>query len=375
MTKRTPALVQPKELNTLAQRCALWVVFAVMGNLAVLSIPFTLSIAGLEPVAARVFDATLSFALPAYSPTLLFFIVILTILEKSDRTGSEATSDETHATRLIANSIRFTLMIVLSFAATVAIARPAELALVLFAALVGFVSIVRAEVMAPPRQNDSEEIYLRARKNLIQAERSALRALGPSWWRSDIAKRSVPVLLVFFGAPIVIPATVVVVTASVIWGVDDALTTNFLTMTLILMVGPAMLVMAWLSSVDKSETRRSRGWRMAFLIFISAVGIIPMATLFLVSGPKWTWVGWIIIADAVIVALCLWTPLVPGLSPVRRRLERRWTLNRLEKLSASATAAKDRWEAERVPPPRSVRVLTRLIRPFSIAYRLARPAE
>lgn len=363
------------ELRAFALRCVAWVVLAAVGNAVVLSIPLTLRMAGLEPAAEAVSDAMLAFALPAYSPAFLFFTVILTVLERSGQSRTMATADEVHADRLIAHSIRFALMAVLSFAVLVAVARPTDLALVLFAALVGFVSIIRAEVMAPPRREDPAALFRVARDRQRAAERSAVSSLGAAWRSQGIARRIMPTVLLLLGISVVLPAAVIVTTASVIWGIDDAVTANFVIMSLILMVGPAVLVLSWFSSADKSESRRSRGWRMAFLVFLSALGTLVMASLFLSSGPAWAWVGWVILADAAVVTLWLWTPIVPGLARVRRRVERLCTQKRLEKLAAHTTAARMRWEAERVPPPRGVRMLAGLMRPFRAAYRLAEPTD
>ncbi|WP_314648771.1 hypothetical protein [uncultured Microbacterium sp.] len=331
--------------------------------------------AGLEPAAEAVSDAMLAFAFPAYSPAFLFFTVILTVLERSGQSRATATADEVHADRLIAHSIRFALMVVLSFAVLVALARPTDLALVLFAALVGFVSIIRAEVMAPPRREDPAALFRLARDRQRSAERSAVSSLGAAWRAEGTARRVIPTLLLLLGISVVLPAAVIVTTASAIWGIDDAVTVNFVLMSVILMVGPAMLVFSWLSSADKSESRRSRGWRTAFLVFLSALGTLPIASLFLSSGPAWAWVGWVILGDAAVVALCLWTPIVPGLARARRRVERLCTQKRLGKLAGHAAAARMRWEAERVPPPRAVRVLAALLRPFRAAYRLAEPTD
>lgn len=363
------------ELRAFAWRCIAWVILAAVGNVVVLTVPLTLRMAGLEPAAEAAFDAILTFALPAYSPAFLFFTVILTLLDRSGQPRATATFDEVHADRLIAHSIRFALMVVLSFAVLVALARPQDLALVLFAALVAFVSIIRAEVMAPPRQEDPSVLFRVARDRQRSAERSAARSLGAAWRSQGTARRIMPTLLLLLGISVVLPAAVVVTTAAVIWGIDDAVTVNFVIMSGILMVGPAVLVFSWFSSADKSESRRSRGWRMAFLVFFSALGTLSMASLFLSSGPAWAWVGWVILADAAVVALCLWTPIVPGLARARRRVERLCTQKRLEKFADHAAAARTRWEAERVPPPRTVRVLAGLMRPFRAAYRLAEPTD
>lgn len=362
-------------MSSLAQRSLAWVLLAFVGNLIVLAVPLTLSLASLTTMWAPIIDAIVPFVLPAYSPTLLFFTVILTILERSDRHRSGGGSDHAQANRLIANSVRFALIIVLSFASVVVISRPTHLAVVLFAALVGFVAIVRAELMDPPRSVDVEAVYRRAEATHRDADQWAARVLGPRWREDRIASRSAPTLLAFFAIPVLVPAAGIVVTACILWGAGEVLTAKFVTMSIVLMVGPAVLVMAWLSSADKSESPRSRNWRKAFLILMGAVGTFTLAGLFLASGPDWAWVGVIVLIDAAAVSLCLWTPVVPAVAERRRRLERRWTQKRLGRLTKNVNDAEARWEAERIPPPRTVRVLAGLMRPFRAAYHLARPSN
>jgi len=375
MTTSIPTTPSRTLSVSLAQRCAAWITLIGIGNLTVLAVPFVLSRLDLGQTWASVSAAIMPFVLPAYSPTLLFFTVILTILERSDRQPVTDAIDHAQANRLIANSIRLALLLVLSFGVLIVIARPTDVAVVLFATLVGFVSMVRAELMDPPRRLASEALYRRALLTQQDAERSAVRALGPEWRERSIAKRSTPTLVLFFATPVVLPAALILIVASIRWGIDDALTANFVIMSFVLMLGPAVLVMAWLSTADKSESSMSRGWRLAFLVLISCMGTLVLGGLFLASGREWAWVGWIVLGDAIVVALCLWLPMVPFVSERRRRVERLWTAKRLNRLNQITREARDQWRAELAPPSRLERSLARIIRPFRAAYRLARPAE
>lgn len=371
MTSSSPRPAPVRPSSNLGLRTAAWLFLAAVGNLIVLAVPFTLT---LSPIGVRWEDfvtAVSPFVLPVYSPALLFFSLILTILERTERSGAVDPGDEVEARYLIGNSIRISLVIVLSFGVLMVLLQPTAVALVLSAALVSFIAIVRAELMAPPRNRTPEEVYRRALATQRTAERSAALALGYQWTEQRVAVRPRLAVVLLFAIPIVLPAAVTVAVAAVVWDPALALTAKFIVMSIVLMFGPAMLVLAWLSAADKSDSRRARAWRVGFLVVMSLAATVSLSSAFLVSGPDWAWLGILVLASAAVTALALWSPRPAWLRERRQRLQRKWTGARVERLAKWTTAAETEWNKERVPPPLGVRILARTIRPFRRAYRLA----
>jgi hypothetical protein len=363
-TAREPA-------NLLTRRSFAWLWLAIACNGVVLLPPTVLALSSIGPDWEWFLAAAGPFIAPAYSPALLFFTVILTLLERAPQPHATHQDDQLQANHLIANSIRLALVVVLSFAVLMVMIQPTALAPVLFAVLVSFVAIVRAELMAPPRRLDAETTYRRALAAQIRAEERASRALGDEW-RERPAKRTWTTIFLFCAAPIIVPGGAVMVIASLLWGADNALTPNFIVMSLVLMLGPSMLVLAWLSAAEKSESLRSRGWRLAFMVVMSTMGTLVLASIFLLSGPDWWWVGAIVLATAAIVAACLWGPAPSWIRRRRRVLERTWTTRRLKQLAKTTKANELAWHADRDSVPVVVRMLARVFRVVRRAYGLAR---
>lgn len=367
-----PQTVRSEPISYFTQRCLSWLALAGIGNMVVLGVPLALS---LSPVAIGWNDALAAigpFVLPAYSPALLFFTVFLTILERgAGATATLGTEDQTQANRLIANGVRLALTIVMSFAALVVILEPTALAHVLFAVLLGFIAIVRAELIAPPKKQDAETVYRRAVESQSNAARWAARALGPDWEAAPRTVRTWPTLLLFFAVPVLIPAMLTVATAHLLWGPDVAFAPSFLLMSILLPVGPEMLVLVWLSTADKSESPRARGSRAAFLLVMSVFGTVAIASPFLFSGTFSTWIGIIIFSSAAAVGLGLRASRPRWVAEVRHRVERQRTATRLASLAEITTRTRSLWASEQVRPPLAVRVLALIFRPFRQAYRLA----
>lgn len=357
--------------SNLGQRTAAWLFLAALGNLVVLAVPFALA---LSPIGVRWGDfvtAVSPFVLPVYSPALLFFSLILTVLERTERSGAVDPGDEVEARYLIGNSIRISLVIVLSFGVLAVLLQPTAVALVLSAALVSFIAIVRAELMAPPRTRKPEEVYRRALSTQRTAEHSAALALGYGWREKRAAVHTRLAVVLLFAIPIVLPSAAIVVVAAMVWDPALALTAKFIVMSVVLMFGPAVLVLAWLSAADKSDSRRARIWRVGFLVVMSLAGTVSLSSAFLVSGPDWAWLGIVVLASAAVTALALWSPRPIWIRERRQRLQRKWTGARIERLARWTTEAETKWNKERVPPPLGVRILAHAIRPFRRAYRLA----
>lgn len=366
-TRNTPA----RASSSIGQRAVGWLFLAAAGNVIVLAVPFTLV---LSPIGLRWDDfvtAVGPFVLPVYSPALLFFSLILTVLERTGLSDSVDPADEAEARYLIANSIRIALVIALSFAILMMLFQPTSVALVLSAALVSFIAIVRAELMAPPKNRRPQEVYQRAVATQVAAERSASAALGPRWTELPVAKRPGLAIALLFAVPIVLPGAAVIAVGALLWGPRLALSGSFIVMSIVLMFGPAMLVLAWLSAADKSDSRRARAWRAGFLVVMSLAATVSLSSVFLFSGPDWAWLGAVVLASAVVTALGLWSPRPAWVRERRQRLQRRWTAARIGRLVKWTSAAQSEWIKERVPPPVGVRILARTIRPFRRAYRLA----
>lgn len=371
MTSSSTRHESTRPTNQLGRRTAAWLFLAGVGNLIVLAVPFTLT---LSPIGVRWDDfvsAASPFVLPVYSPALLFFGLILTVLERTERSDSADPGEEAEARYLIGNSIRISLVVALSFGSLMVLLEPTAVALVLSAALVSFIAIVRAELIAPPRTRTREEIYRRALATQHTAERSAALALGNEWAQQPVAARPRLSVVLLFAIPIVLPTAVIVVAAAIVWDPALALTAKFIVMSVVLMFGPAMLVLAWLSAADKSDSRRGRAWRVGFLVAMSIAATLSLSSAFLASGPDWAWVGVVVLTSALMTALALWSPRPSWMRERRRRLERKWTSARIARLTKWTTTAKTEWDKERVPLPLGVRILARTIRPFRQAYRLS----
>ncbi|MFJ3473993.1 hypothetical protein ACIPJ1_13730 [Microbacterium maritypicum] len=359
-------------ISYFTQRCLAWLVLAGVGNLVVLGALLALSLAPVAIGWDTALEAIGPFVLPAYSPALLFFTVFLTILERGAGT-TEAFDAEDHAqaNRLIANGVRLALTVVMSFATLVVILEPTALVHVLFAVLLGFIAIVRAELIAPPKKQDAETVYRRAVMSRSNAARWANGALGPGWEAVPRAVRVWPTLLLLLAAPVLIPAMLIVATALILWGPELALAPPFLFMSVLVMVGPEMLVLVWLSTGDKSESPRARGSRAAFLLVMSFLGTAAIASPFLFSGKSAVWIGIIIVGSAVTVGLGLRASRPRWLAELRHRAERKWTAKRLASLTEIAARTESLWAREQVRPPLAVRVLALIFRPFRQAYHLA----
>lgn len=320
-------------LTPFTRRCIAWMGLAALGNVMLLSVVFVLA---QQPFGVD-WSATIrtlhTFALPAYSPILLLVTLIMTVLDR--RATSEVEAEDTaQANRMVANAVRLALTMVLSFATIMLIGEPTMVVLVLFAVLFGFIAIVRAELFAPARPLSVEVTYRRAAEARRSAEAWVTDALG-STDGTTAMRRAWPVVLLFIAVPVAVPAIAMVLGSWVVWGAEIALDPRFMLMSVAAMAGPTMLVFVWLADADKAEPPRNRAWIRAFLLVLSGVGLVTIASVFLFSGKNTGWMGAIVLGTAAVVAVALWTGWIRSVALARRAVEWKWSAAHLARIEAT----------------------------------------
>ncbi|MFD5224169.1 hypothetical protein ACFWHT_00970 [Microbacterium sp. NPDC058342] len=344
---------------------------AATGNMLTSMAVFVLTLTPVSMTWVDLTDALAPFLLPAYAPALLIFTAILTVLEGRGESAAVDEEDRSRGNRIIANAVRFGLMIVLSFAVLVVLIEPHVLAHVLFAVLLSFVAIVRAELVAPPRMLDPEARFRRAAEAKRNGELWAGEALTAGW-RSLAKARTWPTVALFLTAPVVIPAIAMVLIGTLVWGPGVGVAPGFIAISLSSFFGPAVQVLAWMSSADKADSARARGWRRAFLTVMSAASSLTLTVVFCFSGKNTIWMGVVLLVTAVVTEAALRIPVRNRLGRARLAVEARWTLRHMERLEWVYRSASDEWRRSRTRPSVGVRVLTALFTPFVHAARLAR---
>lgn len=294
MTSETSRATSTPFITPFARRCTAWLMLAVMGNVAMLSILFILSQRPIELDWGASITALSALAAPAYSPALLFFTVILTILDRRGATEGLDPDDSARADRMVANAVRLALTFVLSFASVVVLAEPTTIVPVLFAGLLSFVAIVRAEQFAPARVLSSDVRFQYAAALKRKSESWVVDAFGTA----DLGRtihHAWPIVLLFVAVPFVVPTLVMLTYGVLRWGPSIALTPSFALMSAAAMVAPTMLVLVWLAGADKAESPRSRASIRIFLLVMSGLGIASTASIFLFSGG--TRSGWVLLSS------------------------------------------------------------------------------
>ncbi|WP_341940631.1 hypothetical protein [Microbacterium sp. LWH10-1.2] len=344
---------------------------AVLGNVTLL---VTLFILSQQPFAvdwAASLSAVSAIVAPAYSPALLLFSVILTVLERKSPSAELDPDDHAQGNRMVANAVRLALTFVLSFAVTLVLNDVTMIAPVLFAILLGFIAIVRAEMFAPPQPVSTEAAYRRSAETMRNAQA----------WVSDSFGSDIPVtttsrvwhlIALFILAPIVVAGIAMVVGGIAVWGPGVALTPGFVLMCAASAAMPTTLVLVWLAGADKAESPRSRAWVRAFLLTMSAMGIITVTLIFLLSGKNTIWMAAIVAATTVLVSVALWAPRPRGKVGLRQTVELKWTALHLERIQRVFQASQAAWEREQVRPTIIVRALTQILLPFHHALRRVR---
>lgn len=388
-TNETSAPRSEREpLSPFAIRCLAWLFLAVVGNITTLAGLFALS---QEPVGFEwsiLLSAVGVFVLPAYSPALLFFTAVLTVLSRNESADTLSEADRAQGSRMIAGAVRLGLMIVLSFAVVVVIIDPPILVYVMFAVLLSFIAIVRAELIAPPRDIGVDERYRRRAESLRIGEASASEALGnlvttpdtPEDPRIEQSPRvetgrvghTARVVGTWIAVVVLVPVAAMLLGGTLTWGATTALSPGFIAMSVASMTGPVVFVLAWLAAADKAESRRSRNWRRGFLSLMATGSIVAISAVFFFSGKNTVWMGIILLAASLLTELSLRTSSPGWLFRARLGVETRRTQAHLQRLRRSYCAAREEWRQSQRQPSPTVRILGCVFTPFVEAARLAR---
>lgn len=277
---------------SLARRSAAWLYIAAMGNLGVVAAAF---VAGISPVSIppeAVFEFLYPFAAELYSPELLIFTSLISVLIAFGL-SREGQGEVREAARLIAWTVRLGLTVVLTFAVVVVVSQPASLARVLFALLLGFITFVLAERLDSPAAATPDETVQRLTKNLLARETWASASLGAGW----VAKGGKGVWF-RFGAlvlvPIIIQAVGGVVVAAIVKGPAFGFSQYWVLVPLVTGYGMFLYSFAWLAAADKADSPQARVWRGSAFAVMGVVANVAFAYVYFSSDLAV--VGWLTLA-------------------------------------------------------------------------------
>lgn len=329
---------------SLFRRSLTWFFLAALGNLAVI---LFVSIASLSPVSIPASDAWEflgRFAEPMYAPELLIFTSLVSVLSglriaRDDSEGKEAA-------RLIAWAVRVALAFILSFAVVIIAVAPENLSTVLFAVLLGFVTFVLAERLAPPAKISTEERFQDAEKDLRMRSSWATDALGQRW-RDDARGPIWPLVALLFAVPAIVQSAISSILAWWIWDSSIALSGEWIFLSLVTSYGSVILTFAWLSTADKAESTQVRSWLGITGAVFGCVTSIAFAGAFIFSNTRSAPIGWLTLTVTAVHALALWGPLRLYPRRMLRRIEISLTDRHLHRVARRHSATREAWEAER----------------------------
>lgn len=340
-----------RRVSFLAQRVLAWFALSVVGNLGLIVIAFVLS----QPPFALPWDEIIAniatAAAPLYSPTLLFFTAILGVLSSlfpaaraRGRVPDSVEEDAEQAERLIARVVQLALTFVLSVAAVVILDDASQVAYVLFATLLGFITFALAERIAPPPTMTPEERFQKAQEYLDRIAGWADDELGQGW-RDASTRGAWATLVALLIAPIAFPLAVVAIVTWILFGPEIAFAPMTLIVYAVSMFGTLTLVLSWLASADKADPPRSRLWRGIFLHILSGAAIATLSLPYLLEGNNIWWVGFAVLGSGALALMLLYLPGPEWWHECRLRLQRRLTSPQLRRAEKFRDDAKKTWEA------------------------------
>ncbi|MFB7249276.1 hypothetical protein [Microbacterium sp. NPDC056234] len=287
-------------------RTTSWFVLAAAGNVAIIGIIFILNTTPISVPASASLEVVASFALPMYSPELLIFTSIPGLLSAL-RVNGASDSERDEAVRLIAWAVRVALTFVLAFAVVVVVAAPDQLATVLFAALLGFITFVLAERLDPPIPAPIEQRYLKADQDLAVREIWANEALGQRW-HQNTTRWPWLIVAAFIIAPVILQTALGVAIGSMLWGADFGLSAKWAVVPAVTAYGSIILTFAWLSTADKADSPQARAWRGRAFSVLAVLTSVAFASAFLFSGTDSVLVGVLILGITALQSAALWAP-------------------------------------------------------------------
>ncbi|UJP09386.1 hypothetical protein L2X99_13240 [Microbacterium sp. KUDC0406] len=330
--------------TSLFRRSSAWFILVGTGNLAIL---FLVLATWLSPLGIPVPDSVTflhAFVGPMYTPTLLFFTSALSLLAALNKSGRSEDGDD-DANRLIARAVQFALTIVLSFAIVMVAAEPISIAQVLFALLLGFVTYVLAERIAPPVVPSAEATFRKAQSNHARRVALANASLG-SDWRHNLMRRVWPMVTLFAIAPVALLTVLGVLISSVMWSAELALSATSISLFATSSYGAAILAVAWLATADKTESPSSRAWRGGTFIVMGLFTSGALATVFFFAGESAQVLGWLIIVVTALQAAALWVPVPWVGAKVLKRVSVTITDRSLTKVEKALADARSEWVAD-----------------------------
>lgn len=327
------------------RRTSAWFILAFAGNIAVIGFAFIMSASPVSIPFIQTLQFISPFVLPMYAPELLLFTSLLSALVGLRVSNEDA--DGREAARLIAWAVRVALAFVLSFAVVVVVVDPHRLASVLFAALLGFVTFVLAERLAPPEPQTAKQRYRRARDAVALRESRANAALGQGW-RDGPRKHVWSRFICFILTPVVVQTALGVWISAGIWNSSAfVFRPGWIAVCAFTAYGTLLLTFAWATAADKAESPQVRLWVSGAFTIVGAAASVAFASIFFFTVPNAAGLGWMILTISAVHALVLWSPIAPLRPRVLRDVAATMTARNLGRTEARRDTLRAMWQAEK----------------------------
>lgn len=327
------------------RRTSAWFILALTGNIAVIGFAFIMSASPVSIPFVQTLQFISPFVLPMYAPELLLFTSLLSALVGLRVSNDDA--DGREAARLIAWAVRVALAFVLSFAVVVVVVDPHRLASVLFAALLGFVTFVLAERLAPPEPQTAKQRYRRARDTVELRESRATAALGQGWRAAP--RRHVWVRFALFAlTPVLVHTALGLwISTSIRNSSAFVFTPGWIAVCAFTSYGTVILTFAWVTAADKAESPQARRWVSGAFSALGATASASFASIFFFTVPYAAQLGWMILVISAVHALVLWSPIARLRPRVLRDVAASMTERDLGRTEARRDTLRAAWKAEK----------------------------
>ena len=315
-----------------------------------MTIVFLVVIAWQSPLGAppaESFAFLYRFVNPMFAPALLLFVSAPSLLVSlANRPSADNDEDSTDANRLIARAVQFALTFVLSFATVMIAVEPTSLANVLFALLLGFITFVLAETLAPPKLSSAEMRYQLAMNDVARREVWAERTFGKVKLEEGPTSRVWLVTSLAILAPVFAMTAAGTLYAALAWGHVWAFSGDTMVMMAATSFGAIALTIAWLSMADRADSPSARAWRGGTFIFYGVLASVAFACVFFIAGAHTQGVGWLILFVTAVQAAVLWLPVPWGGRAALRRVAETLTARHLRTIRVTRDNARSAWEEE-----------------------------
>ncbi|WP_143740695.1 hypothetical protein [Microbacterium sp. SZ1] len=278
----------------------MWI--AATGNLTIVLAAVMASTPPVSLPIATVFEFLFPFVSGLFSPELLIFTTLISVLSGLGLTR-ENTGELREAARLIAWAVRVALALVLSFVVVVVVVDPHVLPEVLFALLLGFVTFVLAERLDPPAALSAEAESDQRVRDLRSRQLWARSALGARWTPVS-ARRAWWGFAALATAPVAVQALLGVVLAIAVKGGAFGLSPHWWPVPLLAGYGSIIYSLAWLSTADKAESPQARAWRGWAFATIGVLANAAFAYTFF-GVVDFALMGWLVIVISTLHGVAL----------------------------------------------------------------------